>query len=103
MRVIAAAGLALASDRLTARVDAAHMRADRTAQSLGIARSVRVDISVVVELVWRDSPLRAIGFGRQLERNAVAPAPADLGGKQFGVDRILVRLQKILKANHVGL
>jgi hypothetical protein len=49
--VIAATGFALARDGLVAWIDAAHVRAYRTAQSPWIARSVSVYISVVVQLL----------------------------------------------------
>src|SRR5580693_4563061 len=45
----------------------------------------------------------AIRFWRQRQRNAVAPPPAHLGGKEFGIDLVPVRLQEILESNHVRL
>src|SRR6202522_409855 len=103
VRVIAAPRFALPGDGLVARIDAPHVRANRTAQPLGIARSVFVYVSVVVQLVRGDPARRAVCFRRQFQWSAVAPPSADLGGQQLGIYFGLVRLEKLLKSNHVRL
>src|SRR5450755_1306143 len=102
VRVVAAAGLALTRNRLAPRIDATHMRADRTAQTPGIARAIRIDVFEVVELLGRHSTVRAIAFRRQCQRNAIAPPPAYLGGKQFGIDLVPVRLKKSFKPDDIS-
>ena len=70
---------------------------------LGIARAVGVDVFEVVQLIRGDAAGGAVGVGRQRERDAVAPASADLGGEEFGVDLVFFRLQEIFEADDVGL
>src|ERR1700730_2850286 len=103
MRIVAAAGLTLARDGLASRADAAHVRADGAAQSLWLARSIRVNVLEVVHLLCRHPSRRAISVRRHHKRNAVAPAPADLGRKQFGIDRVLVRLKAFFKSDDIRL
>ena len=103
MSIVAATGLTLARDRLASRIDAAHVRADRTAQTLGIARAVRVHVFEVVQLLGWNSARGAVGVRRQCKRNAIAPSTADLGGEQFGIDLVLVRLKEILEPDNVRL
>ena len=50
-----------------------------------------------------DSLRRGIRVRRQRQRNAVAPAAEELGGQQFRIDAVLVRLQKVLEADNVLL
>ena len=103
MSIVAAAGLALASDRLAARIDAAHVRTNGTAQSFRIARSICVYVFIIVHLVRGNSSRRAIRVGRQDKRNAIAPSTAHFGRKQFRIDFVFVRLQKLFKSNYIRL
>src|SRR6202040_4210055 len=69
--------------------------------ALRIARPISVYIFEVVQLLERDPARRAIGVRRQRQRNAVAPPSAHLGGEEFGIDLILLRLQEILETDDV--
>ena len=100
--VVAAAGLSLAGDGLASRIDPADVRPDRTAQTLRITRPVRIHILEVVQLLRRDSTRGAVGVRGERKRNAVAPPSAHLGGEQLRIDPLLVRLQEILEADHIG-
>ncbi len=103
MSIIAATGFTLTRDRLAPWIDAAHVRADRAAQTPGIARAIRIHVFEIIELLGRQSALRAIAFWGQCQRNAVAPPSAHLGGEQFGIDLVLVRLEKLFEPNDVRL
>src|SRR5450432_596512 len=103
VRVIAAAGLALPRDRLASRVDAAHVGADWATQAPGIARSIRVDVFKIVKLLRGKSTRRAVTFRGQGKRHAITPATAHLGGEQFGIYLVLVRLKKLLEPDNIRL
>ncbi len=53
MGIVAPAGLALPRNRLSARIDAPHVRADGTAQAPGVAGAIRIHVFKVVELLGR--------------------------------------------------
>src|SRR5882724_1779065 len=99
--IVAPAGLALARHRLAARIDATHMRAHGAAQAFGIAGAVGIDVFEIIELFGRQSALGAIAVRRQCQRNTVAPASAYLGGEQFGINPVLVRLKKVFEPDYV--
>src|SRR5450755_4722736 len=103
VRVIAAAGLVLPRDRLASRVDAAHVGADWATQAPGIARSIRVDVFEIVKLLRGKSTRWAVAFRGQGKRHAIAPPAAHLGGEQFGIDFVLVRLKKLFEPDNVSL
>ena len=79
------------------------MRPNGAAQTLGISRPVGVYVLEVVQLIESNPAGRAIRIRRQCKGNAIAPSPTYLGGKQFGIDLVLVRLQEILESDDVGL
>ncbi len=101
--IIATARLTLACNRLATRIDAAHVRADGAAQTPGIAGAIRIHVFEIVQLLGWNFARRAIGFRRQFKRNAIAPATAHLGGEQFRIDFVFVRLKKIFKPDDVRL
>ena len=96
-------GCSLAGDRLAARIAATNVRADGTAQPAGVSRSVAVHVFEVVQRFRGDAPGRGIRVRGERQRNAVAPAAADLGGEQLGIDLVLVRLQEVLEADNILL
>src|SRR5665811_2122214 len=77
--IVAAARLTLPRHRLAARLNAAHMRTDGAAQTLGVARSICVHICEVVELFRGKAALEAVALRRQCQRDTVAPPSANLG------------------------
>src|SRR5258706_7932736 len=99
--IVAPAGLALARHRLAAWIDATHMRANRAAQAPGVAGAIGIDVFEIIEPLGGQSALRAIAVRRQCQWDAVAPASAHLGGEQFGIDLVLVRLKKVFEADYV--
>src|SRR5271154_1820572 len=57
--IVAAARLPLAGNRLAPWIDAAHVRADGATQTPGIARTIRIDVLEIVELLGRKPALGA--------------------------------------------
>ena len=94
VRVVAPAGLTLARNRLATGIDPTHVRADGTTQTLRIARTIRVHVFEVIELLRRQSALRTIAVRRQCKWDTIAPSPTYLGGEQLGIDLVLVRLKE---------
>jgi hypothetical protein len=54
--IVAVARLALARDRLSSRIDAAHVRTDGAAHAPRVAGAVGVDVFEVVQLLGGNSP-----------------------------------------------
>ena len=94
--------MALARDRLPPGIDAANMRPDRAAHTLGITRPIGVYVFEVVQLLVGYPARRAVGVWGQYKRNAVAPAAAHLGGEELRIDLIPLRLQEMFEPEDVG-
>jgi hypothetical protein len=70
---------------VTPRLHGRHRRA-----TAPLCLHVSVHVFEVVQAFGCDPSRRAVGVGRQGERNAIAPPSAHLGGEQLGIDLVLV-------------
>src|SRR6202795_2207597 len=101
--IVAPTRLPLPSHRLATWIDTTHVGADGAPQAPGIARAISINVLEVIEPLGRQSTLRAIAVRRQGERNAIAPSSTHLGGEQFRINLVLVRLEKVFEPDHVRL